>query len=780
MKHFCSIVLLLCTLSIYPQDSCSISLQGKVIDQHKSVALSDAHVFIQEINKGQIADSLGYFQFDNLCPGTYTLICSHLGCSPVKKTIQLIKNKTISIYLVHHIEDIENTTILGHKSQDNIYPVSSISANSIQAESNPSLAGKIKNLPGITNLITGATINKPVINGFHSNRIIIVHNGLPLYSQNWGSEHAPEIAAANQKSISIQRSGSAMRFGPGGFGGTIEVTSQDLPDSVGIVGNLQASGASNGRYGAIGGYLATKFSNQFDVRLKIYGNLEKAGNYSAPNYALPGTGFSNQNMGSEMEYHHKKGKISVHYDLIQSELGIYSLSHIGNLTDFNAILLDTLPRDTHHFTYFITNPYQKILHETVSATASYEVGSSSTLKVLYGRQFNNRKEFDVHHSDSEDEHQHELHDEEPEEPALDLKLTSHYAELMLERDKNRWKSQTAITGLYQKNTFRGRFFIPNYLQYNYSAFHRQQFQLKKLHFQLELRYDFINRDAYLRDESTDSISEISFTYDRVGASFGLNHKLGKNVQQTLNIHHNYRPPSPNELFAGGLHHGAAAFEKGNQNLNMEKMYGAQYNLGLHFGTLSISSELLYNYFDNYIYLQPDADPVLSIQGAFPSFSYNQIRAEYFGCNVYSTIQLNQSFKLQASYSLIRAQEFNTKTPLLGIPSDRYRASIRYEFSKNPFLDEPFIQLRFIHVAKQYLTGDLEVFSKPPDAYSLFNLQLGSKIPLANTHIIWTLSCNNLLNTTYREYMNRFRYYADSPGRNIHLQISLPFEWQKKN
>jgi iron complex outermembrane receptor protein len=33
-----------------------------------------------------------------------------------------------------------------------------------------------------------------------------------------------------------------------------------------------------------------------------------------------------------------------------------------------------------------------------------------------------------------------------------------------------------------------------------------------------------------------------------------------------------------------------------------------------------------------------------------------------------------------------------------------------------------------------------------------------------------LGINNLFNTRYRDYMNRFRYFTDEVGRNIVLQL----------
>ena len=39
-----------------------------------------------------------------------------------------------------------------------------------------------------------------------------------------------------------------------------------------------------------------------------------------------------------------------------------------------------------------------------------------------------------------------------------------------------------------------------------------------------------------------------------------------------------------------------------------------------------------------------------------------------------------------------------------------------------------------------------------------------------------LSINNILNTSYRDYLNRFRYFADEMGRNISLKIKIPFRF----
>jgi len=57
---------------------------------------------------------------------------------------------------------------------------------------------------------------------------------------------------------------------------------------------------------------------------------------------------------------------------------------------------------------------------------------------------------------------------------------------------------------------------------------------------------------------------------------------------------------------------------------------------------------------------------------------------------------------------------------------------------------------------------------------LLGLSAGLIIPLGKQQIGINLTVTNLLNSKYRDYLNRFRYYADETGRNISLKIKYSF------
>ena len=63
---------------------------------------------------------------------------------------------------------------------------------------------------------------------------------------------------------------------------------------------------------------------------------------------------------------------------------------------------------------------------------------------------------------------------------------------------------------------------------------------------------------------------------------------------------------------------------------------------------------------------------------------------------------------------------------------------------------------------------------PPPGYTLVNADVTYKQSISKRPIQLTLSFRNLLNETYRNYLNRFRYFADEPGRSIDVTLLYNF------
>lgn len=81
-----------------------------------------------------------------------------------------------------------------------------------------SLGESLKEVSGVNSIQTGPGIFKPVIHGVHSQRILILNNGIRQEDQQWGAEHAPEIDPFLASSIIVIKDASAIAFMNGCLG----------------------------------------------------------------------------------------------------------------------------------------------------------------------------------------------------------------------------------------------------------------------------------------------------------------------------------------------------------------------------------------------------------------------------------------------------------------------------------------------------------------------------------------------------------------------------------
>ena len=66
------------------------------------------------------------------------------------------------------------------------------------------------------------------------------------------------------------------------------------------------------------------------------------------------------------------------------------------------------------------------------------------------------------------------------------------------------------------------------------------------------------------------------------------------------------------------------------------------------------------------------------------------------------------------------------------------------------------------------------FSGPPSTYHLVGLSATATRTLGKNELRVGLQANNILNTAYRDYMDRFRYYADARGTDVTFWVRYSF------
>ena len=76
--------------------------------------------------------------------------------------------------------------------------------------------------------------------------------------------------------------------------------------------------------------------------------------------------------------------------------------------------------------------------------------------------------------------------------------------------------------------------------------------------------------------------------------------------------------------------------------------------------------------------------------------------------------------------------------------------------------------------RQYVTKTVDI-STPPPPYHLLGVNLKwGPYDFLSSKVSISLSIDNLFDSSYRNYLNRLRYYADEQGRNVLLQIKFSY------
>lgn len=171
----------------FSQNSCAFTLRGKVLHDENSEPIEHAYVWITELEKGTISDDKGNFRVDGLCEGNYNIKVSFIGHQDEEKELEINRNTSLTFRLVAEEVLLEGIEIHGHREAViTTSTVSSLTGRSLDESRGESLGEVLQRIAGVTTFSTGSNISKPVIHGLHSNRIMILNNGIKQEGQQWG------------------------------------------------------------------------------------------------------------------------------------------------------------------------------------------------------------------------------------------------------------------------------------------------------------------------------------------------------------------------------------------------------------------------------------------------------------------------------------------------------------------------------------------------------------------------------------------------------------------
>jgi iron complex outermembrane recepter protein len=132
-------------------------------------------------------------------------------------------------------------------------------------------------------------------------------------------------------------------------------------------------------------------------------------------------------------------------------------------------------------------------------------------------------------------------------------------------------------------------------------------------------------------------------------------------------------------------------------------------------------------------------------------------------------------EITSKSSLIYAWNETINNYLIYTPPLRLQNGAAYHFGKTGPFRDLVLGAEDIYVAKQNDVPAGYDFAPPPNAYNLIDAHIGFKLLINKTDADFDIAANNLTNVAYKDYLDRFRYFADEPGRNIIFRLRVPFK-----
>lgn len=754
-----------CTsIQAMPLTECPYNISGTVTDTDTSEPLLAVLVQVLETQQSVLTDSMGNYRLSHLCKGNYTLVCSHVACQDHIETLVLQHDTIIHISMPHQNNVLQEIQVGsdGH-SHDHAIAQTVVSQQDFDQRKNQNLAQALSSISGVNSLQTGNSIAKPVIHGLHSQRVLVLNNGVRQEGQQWGAEHAPEIDILANDRVAVVKGAAAIQYGSDAIAGIVLTEANPLPQTSKLAGSALLMGNSNGWGGTVAAKIEAAVKKIPTLAWRLQGTLQRSGNVQTPNYYLANTATQHYNFSYNMGYSGKYYQTDCYYSQYNAQLEIFSGSHIGNLTDLQQAFLADRPFAPDTFSYSINRPKQKIEHELVRWRQVYQSTRLGKWQLLAAYQFNRRSEYDVKRSSAGSGGSNNL-------PDMQLVSRTITADLTWQQTaQKRWNTKAGMNALQQDNFYAGRNFVPPSSLFDLGVFVTEQYQKQRWQLEVGLRFDHKNRLIRLDEGDT------TLLFNGIATSVSVQYHWNEAAKLSYQGATTWRPPHPSELYSNGIHHGAASYELGDATLKAER--SIHQTLQLEYKTtdkIDLEVSIYYNYMPTFIFLNPTQSTILTIAGAFPVFQYQQTRASLAGADFDVQYKISKNWQFIQKTSYLYAYNHDAKTYLINMPPMQFSTAIQYNFKNSEHRYNTYLQLNMTNVLEQKQAPKNQDFVPPPKGYTLLNVYAATTLAQQKYSLKLVANVNNLLNTVYRNYLNRFRYYADEMG--VNANVGVTFSW----
>lgn len=719
-------------------------ISGTITDEG-NITLPGATVFVPELNKGTISDSLGFYELINLPNGKIKIQYSYVGYGNQIETV-ILKGEPLQMNVEMKPTAIEAEAIVisgGYNAtqHENAVKIDVLRMNDLTNKNSPNFTEILTQVPGVDMISKGSGVAKPVIRGLSMNDILILNNGVRFENYQYSSHHPLGIDEFGIEDVEIIKGPASMLYGSDAIGGVInfikekpapvgkivgDYNMQLFSNTLGMTNNLGVKGASKKVFGGI------RFGQKTNADF-----LQGGGDF------VPNSRFNEMSLKANLGFTNKIGTFKLFYDFSNQQLGLVEDEAIEAITergrkneiwyqDFNTHLL------------------------------------SSQNKLYLGAM---KLELNSAYQNTELTH---FGDVDEVELQMRLATLTYEAKLHLPSNENS-EYIIGFQGLNQSNTNinnRETLLLPDANTNNYAIFGLVQhtfFEALKL--QAGGRYDYKTISTIGIGSPGEEFSyrpPLDLDYGSFSGSLGATYNFSDELLLRANFAAGYRTPNLAELSSNGPHE--LRYEIGDQNLVPEKSYETDLNLHFHKENFTFDIAGFYNVLNNYIFIAPTGETTTS---GYEIFRYKQANSVLFGgeAGLHLHPKSIKWLHFETTYASVVGKQ-NSGDYLPFIPAHKVRVELRAEKEDWLFFHRAFVSANTSIAFDQDNAAPDETATP---GYTLVDFSVGGMIKV-NKHLLSiSLGANNIFDTKYIDYLSTLKEVNfNNPGRNISLHLKIPF------
>ncbi len=776
-------------VSLLAQES-KVNIAGTVRDENGE-ALFGAELFIHELNRGVLSDKKGAFVFKGVKKGHYHMHVHFVGYEA--KNVDLhaedgdlkLEIKLAASNLELHEVVVEDNMLKTEKKEFS-QSIEVADEDFLAKNAGTSLVSTLDNLAGVNSISTGTNVSKPVIRGFSFNRVIVTENGVKQEGQQWGADHGLEVDQYNVSRVEIVKGPASLQYGSDGIGGMLTIKPALPPREGSVEAELMATARSNNNLVGTstmlgmnkgGNYFRMRFSSQDFGDYQVPADSFVFNTYVLPivNERLKNTAGKERNLNATVGLNKHWGFTHLTVSNYFTNVGFFSGAH--GIPRAYELLDDGDDRN-------IDLPRQEVNHFKVISNSSVIIGSN-WLEWDLAFQRNNRKEFSEPHT-------HGFGPTPEGDLELHLILDTYTAAVRYNVNRTKKYHQVhGFNGSMQKQSIGGySFLLPGYQNMNVGAFtyHKYKYS-EKFIVNGGIRFDYGQMEISMAERavyaSVDSIEgyelvnpQINRAFSNLSGGMGFSWFPLERLNVKLNLGTAYKIPTVPELASNGIHHGSFRHEKGDTAITSERSYQVDLNLSYRNKDFLVSVSPFFNYFPNFIFLNPSARFSPFVE-AGQIYQYEQSEAINTGVDLSLDYHITKNLHFGLNGDYVWADNLETGYPMPFTPPTSVVTELEYEFEKLP----KFMRGTYVGVSSRTTAAQNRVARNEPatDGFQLFHCSLGTGIVIGRQVLSIRFQVNNILNTKYYVHLNQYRRLnIPEPGRNFQLTLKLPLQYHLKN